>query len=680
MAAGRVSWSGLQVEASRLWWSASRPADGGRQVVQYVWLDDMELGGMDSGGMDSGGRIEAGATLLPPYDASPPGVAVRSRVHEYGGAAFVAMEDGTLVYTDGATQGLWSVRPGLSCRRLTPEPPDDEEHRYADARPVPGSPWMVAVRQRHHAAGVANELVAVSRVAGRHGQPGAVVVVSDAHDFVAAPRPSGGGRRLAFVVWDHPSMPWDDSRLMVGTWRGDGLGPRLTEVDDVAGGAGVSVGQPAWAPDGSLWHMADDGGWWQPYRWDPLSGTRRRMCAAEVEFHAPDWALGQQSYGFLADGRLVCRFRSQGRDRIGIVDPEAGSLVEVELPLVTVTALAAGKGATAGLVALLGASATEPTGVHLLRVPPAPAGAPGASSPQAPRHGRPAVAAVAAVAVAESFTFSSPGGGLAYALVYEPVWASGQRPPLVVICHGGPTGAAEPGFDLAVQQFTSRGVAVAAVDYRGSSGYGRAYRQALEGAWGVADAEDTAACGRALADAGRVDARRMAVRGSSAGGLTALRSATRGGPFVAAVSAYGVTDLRALARDTHKFESRYLDTLVGPWPAAAERYAERSPALHPETIGCAVLLLHGADDEVVPVEQATRLAGALRRLGRRCDLHVFPGEGHGFRRSETLASAAAAELGFLGDLLGFPGVVAQPATGSAGRGWQGRSPVPPSMG
>ncbi len=226
-------------------------------------------------------------------------------------------------------------------------------------------------------------------------------------------------------------------------------------------------------------------------------------------------------------------------------------------------------------------------------------------------------------------------------------------PPLLVLCHGGPTGAAEPGLDFAVQFWTTRGIAVAAVDYRGSSGYGRDYRRLLDGRWGVADAEDVVGAARFLVERGRADGSRLAVRGASAGGLTALRAATPGGPFAAALVAYGVTDLEALARDTHKFEARYIDRLVGPWPEAAARYHERSPARHPERIGAAVLLLQGEDDAVVPPDQAARMATALRSRGLRCDHIVFPGEGHGFRRADTVAAAARAELRFLSEVLGF---------------------------
>ena len=254
-------------------------------------------------------------------------------------------------------------------------------------------------------------------------------------------------------------------------------------------------------------------------------------------------------------------------------------------------------------------------------------------------------------------TFPTPDGP-GTLLFYRPASTTatapaGTRPPLLVLCHGGPTAAVEPGYDPGIQFWTSRGVAVAAVDYRGSDGYGRRFRRLLDGAWGVADAEDVTAAAAALADAGLVDGGRMAVRGSSSGGLTALRAATVGGPFAAAVVAYGVTDLARLAADTHKFEARYLDRLVGPWPAAAARYDDRSPARHPERIGAAVLLLQGLADPIVPPSQARALVGALQARGVRVELVEFDGEGHGFRRADTRVACWRAELAFLGEVLGF---------------------------
>lgn len=682
LATVRVSWSGLQIASGACWWSESRPGEGGRQAVL-----SMPLGADRSG---------PGTQPGPVSEVLGPDANVRSRVHEYGGGAFRVGPDGSLTFVDADEQALWWRPAGGAARRITPPAPETERHRYAEPRPVPGAPFVVVVRERHHPGGVDDEIVAVPVGLGPVGaEPGGgagpVTVLFAGRDFCAAPRPSPDGARLAFIVWDHPNMPWDGTELLVADLQRAGI-PALGPPTTVAGGPDESVGQPLWASADELWFVSDAAGWWQPYRW--RAGTAAaRVVAVEAEFHGPDWNLGQQTMAFLDDGRLACRYRSGGRDRVGVVRPGAGPdggvLDEVDQPCVSVSALAAGE----GRLVVVGATPTEPTGLVEIGWPgpvPVRAGArPRAPLPSAdPRRAaarvlhRPGAAAPGAVSVAEPVRFATRAGVDATVLFYPPAGggpgaddpgaddpgaddpgaddpgaddpgADGAPPPLLVVCHGGPTAANDPGYDPAVQFWTSRGIAVAAVDYRGSSGYGRRFRRLLDGAWGVADAEDCADAASHLARQGRVDAGRMAVRGASSGGLTALRAATVGGPFAAAVVVYGVTDLAALAADTHKFEARYIDRLVGPWPAAASTYEDRSPARHPERIGAALLLLQGADDAVVPPDQAARLADAVRRAGGRCEHQVFPGEGHGFRRAETLAACARAELAFLGSTLGF---------------------------
>lgn len=642
VASGRVSWSGLQVEPGWCWWSLSRPADGGRQVVLRVPL------GPD--GFPAGDA---------PDEVTAPSMSVRSRVHEYGGAAFFAEDSGALLAVDATGQALWRVTPGVAAERLTPPAPVGEAHRYADSRPLPGSSWVVALRERHRPGAVDDELVALDT---RPGASRDVSVLASGRDFYAAPRPSPDGRRLAYLAWDLPAMPWDGCELLVADIDAPEGVPTLTAARRVAGGAAVSVGQPLWTPGGDLWFVSDEAGWWQPYRLTS-GGTAVRMVAMEAEFHGPDWALGQSTMALLDDGRLACRYRSAGQDRIGLLDPETGGFDELVQPCVTVGAVAAA-GET---LLVVGSTPVEPTGLWSLRCPPRPA--PGAAP--AGRRDDPAQAALVyregppplppeAVSRAEPVVVDVAHGVRITVLFYPPcspgaAGPTGTLPPLMVMCHGGPTGANEASYDPAVQFWTSRGVAVAAVDYRGSTGYGRRFRQMLDGVWGVADADDCAAAARHLAAVGLVDGTRMAIKGASAGGLTALRAAVPGGPFAAAVVAYGVTDLAALASETHKFEAGYLDSLVGPWPASSDLYAQRSPARHPERIGAAVLLLQGEDDAVVPPGQAEALVAALSGRGVPCRLLVFPGEGHGFRRADTLAAAWQAELEFVGEVLGFGG-------------------------
>lgn len=573
-----------------------------------------------------------------PEEVSPAQVSVRTRVHEYGGAAHWATDDG-LLYTDLADQALWWLGAGADPVRLTPQAPAGEAHRYADARPVAGGRFVVCLRERHHGAGVDDELVAVDRL----GRLAPSVLVAG-RDFLAAPRPSPDGRRLTWLAWDHPNMPWDGSELWVADLDLTDT-PRLVGASCIAGGPDESVGQPVWAGE-DLWFMSDRFGWWQPFRWR-AGEPPERVATEEVDFHGPDWTLGQATFDISVDGRLVCRYRRHGRDHVGIVDPASSTLRELDQPCVTISSVRCGSDGSDGEILLTGSTATEPPAIFRLT----PAGAV-----------EEVYRAVASplerpwVSTPEELTFPTAAGVPATLLFFGPQapgWAGppGTAPPLVVLVHGGPTAAAEPGFDPGVQLWTTRGLAVAIVDYRGSSGHGRAFRRLLDGAWGEADAEDCMAAATFLAESGLVDGGRMVVKGSSAGGLTALRCLDAGGPFAAAVVAYGVTDLGALAADTHKFESRYIDRLVGPWPEARAVYEDRSPAHHPERLEGAVLLLQGSDDPIVPPDQAERMVTALRSGGVRCDHVVFAGEGHGFRKAETLTRCAELEIAFVRDVL-----------------------------
>jgi dipeptidyl aminopeptidase/acylaminoacyl peptidase len=620
LAAGRISMGGLHVTADgTCYWTETRPAEGGRQVV--VRMRPGEAAGV----------------------VSPAGVSVRTRVHEYGGASFTVDGD-ALVYVDLDEQSLWRMPFGAAPVRISPPAPVGERHRYGEPRSVSGSGIVVAVRERHHDGGVDDEVVAVAG--------GVATVLVAGRDFCASPRPSPDGRRLAWVVWDLPNMPWDGSELWMADLHTDS-GPESPTLENrvlVAGGEDESVGQPTWDGDARLLFVSDRYGWWQPFAWS--AGGVERLCAEPAEFHGPDWILGQATMAPLVGGGVVCRCRRAGFDHLTVVDA-AG-------PARDVAAVAHDIGVRPGVVSALAAG---PSGVVAIAATPDEAPAvrlvdPADGSAQVLHRPTPPVLETAWVSVPRAVSVVSAAGHEIPALFFAPAapdlrGPAGELPPLVVQCHGGPTASAEPGLDLAVQLWTTRGFAVAVVDYRGSTGHGRAYRQALQGLWGRADAEDCVAVARHLAAAGDVDGRRMLVRGSSAGGLTALACLAPGGPFSGALVSYGVTDLRALAADTHKFESRYLDRLVGPWPDAAGRYEERSPALHPEAIAGGVLLLQGTEDPIVPPDQARRMAEALAERGVRCRLELFDGEGHGFRRAETIARAADLELAFATELLGL---------------------------
>jgi dipeptidyl aminopeptidase/acylaminoacyl peptidase len=513
---------------------------------------------------------------------------------------------------------------------------------------------MVSVEERVSGSTATHQVVAVPT----DGSGGSVVLVDQGH-FVAAPRPSPDGRWLAWCAWDHPDMPWDATVLRVARIDAGGPAMALGETTEVAGGPGVSVGQPRWAADGGLVFVDDRTGWWLPYRLEPDALDRLSdgplgddnasspLVDREAEFHGPDWVFGHHTFDELADGALVARMGTGGRDRLVVLrrpsrGPGGGSwsLADVAQPCVSLAGVVSPDGVS---VVVHGTTPTEAHAVFAVAidgsVPPrrlsAPPGvvvAPGQAS-----HSVPLRATTGRVSVP----------GLFFPPTNSDVVADqGELPPLVVFCHGGPTSAAEPGYDPTVQFLTSRGIAVAAVDYRGSTGYGRAYRDLLRGAWGEGDVDDCVAFARSLAAEGRVDGARMAIRGGSAGGLTALAALIRARVFAGAVAWYGVTDLSALATDTHDFESRYLDRLVGPLPETAAVYRDRSPIHHAADLVGPVLLLQGADDPIVPLDQAERFADELASGGAGAELLVFEGESHGFRRASTIEACLDAELGF----------------------------------
>ena len=626
VAAGKVSRGGLQADGARVAWVESRPDEGGRQVVVTV---DPRPGGDGA-----------------PVVVSPDGTSVRSRVHEYGGGA-ATLTDGILYYVDQDDQAWYRVGPGPDAVPVRLAGTGAGGARHADGRVTADGHWLVSVEERVDGTTAEHRLVATPT----DGSGPARVLVEDGH-FVAAPRPSPDGRWLAWCTWDHPDMPWDAARLRVARLRAvDGVptpGPPRT----VAGGPGVAAGQPRWAADGALLFVDDRTGWWLPYRLAPNrleepASDGEALVDVAAEFHGPDWVFGQHTFDELADGSLVARMGTGGRDRLVVLrrpttDPDSGgwAVEEIDQPCVSLAGVVSPDGIDA---VVLGTTATEAAAVLAVALDGA---RPARRLSAPPRVSVPAErASPAGARVAATPTHDVPG------LYFPPTNPDvtpepGRLPPLVVFCHGGPTAAAEPGYDPVVQFLTSRGIAVAAVDYRGSTGYGREYRDALRGGWGEADVDDCVAFARSLAHAGLVDGGRMAIRGTSAGGLTALSALVRSRVFAGAVAWYGVTDLAALAADTHDFESRYTDRLVGPLPEAAATYRDRSPLHHTADLVGRVLLLQGSDDPIVPLDQAERFAAELRAGGAACELRVFPGEGHGFRAASTIEAALDAELGF----------------------------------
>jgi dipeptidyl aminopeptidase/acylaminoacyl peptidase len=601
---GAVNPLDLRVHDGRLYWLESRPADGGRIVA-------MTLDG-----------AEPRPLTAAPYN-------VRTRVHEYGGAPYV-VAGGVLWFSNFADQRLHVLAPGG-----TPEPLTPAGFRYADAAATPGG-GLVAVREDHtdHAE-VKNAVVRLSGAAGDAGQ-----VLFGESDFVAYPRPSPDGRRLAFIAWDHPNMPWDTTSLYVGELGDGGLeGPRR-----IAGGDEESVLDPKWSADGTLYFISDRTGFWNLYRWD--GREVRAVLARDAEFAGPLWVFGQSNYALMPDGRVLAAYSGDGRDELVLIEQD-GRTRRIEAPFVACGALHPLDDRRVAMLAAFSDRSPAVVTVDVL-----------SGETAVVRRPSPAKVDPAFISPAQAISFPSAGGRTAHALYYPPKSGdfelpAGEPPPLIVQAHGGPTGQAGAGFSLSTQFWTSRGFALVDVDYGGSSGYGRAYRQALNGQWGVVDVQDVIAAAEHLVKTGRADPKRIAIHGGSAGGFTVLAALAGSEVFSAGGDFYGVSDLEALARDTHKFESRYLDTLIGPYPEAKALYEARSPINHLDRFKTPLIIFQGAEDPVVPPNQAIMILKALRRRRTPVAYLEFAGEAHGFRKSETIIASKQAELYFYGRVLGF---------------------------
>ena len=639
LVAGAVGLGEVVVDGDDVWWAESRPDEGGRTVVVRRTPDGMVA------------------------DAVPSDADVRTGVHEYGGGAWW-VADGVLVHARRSDERL--VRrdpdgaPDAPGTLLTPEPTLPRGLRYADGRATPDGRWSVCVREDHGdgRGEPTNELVVVAMDGSQE-----VRVLVSGPDFVASPRISPDGRRLVWIQWDHPDLPWDDTQLWVGDLSSEGTlsGSRRLDAFQQQG-RGESFFQPEWLDDSTLLVVTDRDDWWHLHRVDVGTGGFTQLTSGHFEVAAPQWVFGLSRYAMVGEDVWFAR-REDGVDHLGVLRPD-GTVDGVEA--LGVEQLGGGSSARAtsigslapwrdGIVAVAASWTSEPT---LLAV-----GAVGSAGLRAPRD----LAVDVGVGtdwlpVPDAIEFATgpdaAGPETAHALVYPPTspdhrGRDGDRPPLMVLVHGGPTGSVRTQLQLAVAYWTSRGFAVADVDYRGSTGYGRPYRHRLRDGWGVLDVEDCVAVARHLAAEGRVDGDRLAIRGGSAGGFTVLAALAFHDAFTAGASRYGIADLAALAAETHKFEARYLDRLVGEWPADEATYRERSPIHHVDHLSTPLLLLQGLEDRVVPPSQAHAMAEALRIRGVPHALVEFPDEGHGFRKADNVVRALEAELAFFARCFGF---------------------------
>ena len=603
IAAKSIGLSEVRIDGPDVYWLESRPDEAGRSVLVQ--------------------RSE-GTTrdvTLPPFN-------VRTRVHEYGGGAWT-VAGGAVYFSNDSDRRLYRLDPaGAIARPITPEGP----WRYADGIIDSRHDRWIGVREDHTAAGrePVNAIVAV--------EAGVSHVLASGHDFYSSPRLSPDRRRLAYLAWDHPRMPWVGTTLyLLDLENGDAIA--------IAGSERESIFQPEWSPDGrSLLFVSDRTGWWNLFRADlnSVASSPINLTPRAAEFGRPQWVFGMSAYAFAGPSRIVASYIEHGLSRLAFMDLSSGELRDLDLPYTDISSLRA----AGDCVVFRGGSATTPAGIvqfdlstgrhEVLRKTTTVADDPSIAS---------------YLTRVEAIEFPTTGGRTAFGLYYPPHNPDcnaplDDLPPLLVKCHGGPTAAASSTLDLRTQYWTSRGIAVLDVNYGGSTGYGREYRERLDGNWGIVDVDDCVNGARYLAERQLVDRNRSVIAGGSAGGYTVLAALTFRDWFRGGASYYGVSDLAVLARDTHKFESRYLDSLIGPWPAMEALYRERSPIYHADRLTAPVIFFQGDEDAVVPPNQAELMVDALRRKGTPVGYLLYSGEQHGFRKAENIKRSLDAELYF----------------------------------
>lgn len=599
----------IVLDGEDIYWSESRPTEAGRNVIVHRTPD---------------GHI---------HDVNPPPYNARTRVHEYGGGAFAAL-DGTLYFSNFADQRLYRQSEGGQPVPLTPQAP----LRYADGVVDRGRLRMHCVLEDHGANGqeAANSLVSIDLVTGEVAQ-----VLAVGNDFYASPALSPDGKALAWLTWNHPNMPWDGTELWVAEFSPDGA---LQNPQRVAGGQEESIFQPQWSPDGVLYFASDRNEWWNLYHWDGTAVLP--IVEMQAEFGRPQWIFGMSTYGFESPDRLVCTYTQDGKWFLATINSNTRQLQVIDTPYTSISDVRVMPGR-----AVFNAGAPgEPSQVVLLELDSARL--------TVLRSASQLEIAPGYLSTPESVEFPTANGRTAYGLYYSPrnqdfVGPQGEKPPLLVKSHGGPTSATSTSRNLGIQYWTSRGVAVLDVNYGGSTGYGRPYRQRLNGQWGIVDVQDCEHGARYLVARGDVDGERLMISGGSAGGWTTLCALTFGETFKAGASYYGVSDLAGLAQDTHKFESRYLDSMVGPYPQAKDLYEQRSPLKHTDRLNRPVVFFQGLEDKVVVPAQSEKMVEALRNKGIPVAYIAFEGEQHGFRIAENIKRALDAELYFYSRIFGF---------------------------
>ena len=615
VAAQGIRLSHVAIDGDDIYWLEGRPHEGGRNVLVRRRPD---------------GQVE---------DLTPSDFNVRTRVHEYGGGAHV-IADGVVYASNFADQRIYRINTNGA--RTPPAPITPPGHWfYAEAALDLARRRLISVREDHSEPGhePVNALVSIPIDGGESAGD----ILASGFDFYSTPRLSPDASQLAWLAWRHPQMPWDGTELWLADITEDGV---LVNQKRVAGGSSESIYQPGWMPDGRLYFVSDRDGWWTLYR----VGDRSPIPIAVpegAEFGRPQWIFGTASWVPAGDRQIVVSYTRSGRWRLALLDVETRTLTALAEDLEPREWLAA----TDTHAVLVAGSTTTPDAV--VRVELSTGHVETLKSSSTMTFPPPLISEP------ESVEFTSTDGGTTHAFYYPPrnseyTGTDDERPPLILISHGGPTTATSATLDLRVQFWTSRGFAVADVNYGGSSGFGRAYRQRLNGQWGVLDVDDMVAAARFLVATGKADPERLAIRGGSAGGYTTLAALTfRPDVFKVGASYYGISDIEVLAQDTHKFESRYLDTLIGPYPAAKDVYYARSPIHFVDQLACSLILFQGLEDKVVPPNQSEMMAAAVRAKGLPVAYLAFEGEQHGFRKATTIVRSLEAELYFYGAVFGF---------------------------
>jgi dipeptidyl aminopeptidase/acylaminoacyl peptidase len=607
---GSVGLTQPLIDGPNVYWIEMRPTEGGRNVIV---------------------KRNAGGIIT---DVTPLPFNARTRVHEYGGGDYAVL-DGAVYFSNFSDQRLHVVREGTMAQAITPV----GDVRYADPVIDEARGRLICVREDHTVSGEAVNSLATLELKGNDDY-GRVLV--SGNDFYSSPRLSPDDTRLAWLTWDHPNMPWDGSELWIGTFDDDGL---LQTIEQVAGGRAESIFQPEWSPDGVLYFVSDRSGWWNLYRLNQL-GTIEPVCEMQAEFGMPQWGFGMSSYAFESAERIVCAYIESGISQLGFIETRTKKLKRIASAYTDIRYLRAAP----GQAVMRAASPTAPPSIVRVDLE--------SQSFEVLRRSNNLEIDAEYFSSPRVVEFPTEDRLTAYGFFYAPKnpdfrAAEGELAPLLVVSHGGPTAAATTALSLTVQYWTSRGIAVLDVNYGGSSGFGRAYRERLKGKWGIVDVDDCVNGARFLVEKGEADGNRLMITGGSAGGYTTLCALTFRDAFRAGASHYGISDAEALEKDTHKFESRYSDGLIGPYPERRDIYYERSPINFTDRLSCPVIFFQGLEDKVVPPNQAEVMVDALRAKGIPVAYLPFEGEQHGFRQAKNIKRALDAELYFYSRVFGF---------------------------